>query len=85
MYFGTKRFKLYEVAKYISEINLGALAGVSCLTINKQKWQSLAPPNFRKIAAFEDGLGKPKSLGVKEGVRPPVEPALPGRCDIESL
>jgi TRAP-type C4-dicarboxylate transport system substrate-binding protein len=37
-----QRFKTYEVAKYMSTIRMGAIAGINTFTINKKKWDSLS-------------------------------------------
>lgn len=59
-YEATQRFKVYEVVKFISEVDLGALAGINTLTINKRKWATLSPEDQKimleegaKVGAWE--------------------------------
>lgn len=59
-YEATQRFKIYEVVKYISQVDLGGLAGANTLTINERKWASLSAEDQKilleegqKVGAWE--------------------------------
>ena len=65
-YEASQRFKLYEVVKYISQVNLGALAGVNTLTINKKKWQSLSAEDRKAILEEGAKVGKWEAQAMKD-------------------
>jgi TRAP-type C4-dicarboxylate transport system substrate-binding protein len=66
-YEGTKRFKLYEVAKYISTISMGAIAGVNMFTINKRKWDSLSKEHQKILLEEGERVGKWEAQAMRDG------------------
>jgi len=75
-YEASQRFKLYEVVKYISQVDLGALAGINTLTINKKKWDSLSAEDRNiileegaKVGAWEAQAMKDDDVKFKDFLR----------------
>ena len=66
-YEATKRFKLYEVTKYISEVDLGGLAGVNLITINRGRWESLTPEQRKIILEVGEEAGAWEAQAMKDG------------------
>lgn len=66
-YESSKRFKLYEVANYISDVNLGMVAGVNLLTINRARWESLSPANKKILLEEGKKAGEWEAQAMKEG------------------
>ena len=66
-YEATKRFKLYEVTKYISEVDLGGLAGVNLITINRGRWESLTPEQRKIILEVGKEAGAWEAQAMKDG------------------
>lgn len=66
-YESSKRFRLYEVAKYISEINLGALAGINLLTVNRSRWEGLSPAHQKILLEVGKEVGEWEAKAMKEG------------------
>ncbi|MFQ5850540.1 MAG: TRAP transporter substrate-binding protein [Candidatus Binatia bacterium] len=66
-YESSKRFKLYEVAKYISDVNLGMVAGVNLLTINRDRWNSLSSANQKILLEEGEKVGEWEARAMKEG------------------
>ena len=65
-YEASQRFKLYEVVKYISQVNLGGLAGVNTLTINKNKWAKLSAEDQKIILEEGAKVGKWEAQAMKD-------------------
>ena len=66
-YEASKRFKLYEVAKYVSEVDLGGLAGVNLITINRGRWESLTPEQRKIILEVGEEAGAWEAQAMKDG------------------
>ncbi len=66
-YESSKRFKLYEVAKYMSDVNLGMVAGVNLLTINQDRWESLSSANKKILLEEGRKVGKWEAQAMKDG------------------
>ena len=61
-----QRFKTYEVAKYMSKIEMGCIAGVSMFTINKRKWDSLSKEHQKIILEEGDKAGRWEAQAMKD-------------------
>ena len=61
-----QRFKTYEVAKYMSTIRMGAIAGVNTFTINKKKWDSLSKEHQKIIMEEGERVGKWEAQAMKD-------------------
>jgi TRAP-type C4-dicarboxylate transport system substrate-binding protein len=61
-----QRFKTYEVAKYMSTIRLGAIAGVNTFTINKRKWDSLSKEHQKILLEEGERVGKWEAQAMKD-------------------
>ena len=61
-----QRFKTYEVAKYMSRIEMGCIAGVSLLTVNKRKWDSLSKEQQKIILEEGDKAGRWEAQAMKD-------------------
>ncbi len=61
-----QRFKTYEVAKYMSTIRLGAIAGVNTFTINKRKWDSLSKEHQKIILEEGEKVGAWEAQAMKD-------------------
>ena len=66
-YEATKRFKLFEVTKYISEVDLGGLAGVNLITINRGRWEGLTPEQRKIILEVGKEAGAWEAQAMKDG------------------
>ncbi len=66
-YEASKRFKIFEVVKYVSEIDLGGLAGVNLITINRSRWESLSPEQRKIILEVGKEAGAWEAQAMKEG------------------
>lgn len=66
-YESSKRFKLYEVAKYISDVNLGMVAGVNLLTINRDQWAGLSSANQKILLDEGKKAGEWEAQAMKDG------------------
>ena len=60
------RFKTYEVAKYISTIDIGAIAGVNTFTINKGKWDSLSKEHQKILLEEGEKVGVWEAQAMKD-------------------
>lgn len=65
-YEASQRFKLYEVVKFISQVNLGALAGINTLTINKNKWDKLSAEDRKIILEEGAKVGEWEAQAMKD-------------------
>ena len=61
-----QRFKTYEVAKYMSTIRLGAIAGVNTFTINKRKWDSLSKEHQKILLEEGEKVGAWEAQAMKD-------------------
>ena len=61
-----QRFKTYEVAKYMSKIEMGCIAGVSMFTINQRKWDSLSKEHQQIILEEGDKAGRWEAQAMKD-------------------
>jgi len=61
-----QRFKTYEVAKYMSKIRFGAIAGVNTFTINKRKWDSLSKEHQKIIMEEGERVGAWEAQAMKD-------------------
>lgn len=61
-----QRFKTYEVAKYMSTIRLGAIAGINTFTINKRKWDSLSKEHQKILLEEGERVGKWEAQAMKD-------------------
>ena len=61
-----QRFKTYEVAKYMSKIEMGCIAGVSMFTINQRKWDSLSKEHQKIILEEGDKAGRWEAQAMKD-------------------
>ena len=61
-----QRFKTYEVAKYMSTIRMGAIAGVNTFTINKRKWDSLSKEHQKILLEEGERVGKWEAQAMKD-------------------
>lgn len=61
-----QRFKTYEVAKYMSKIELGAIAGINTFTINKRKWDSLSKEHQKILLEEGEKVGKWEAQAMKD-------------------
>ena len=61
-----QRFKTYEVAKYMSKIEMGCIAGVSMFTINKRKWDTLSKEHQKIILEEGDKAGRWEAQAMKD-------------------
>ena len=66
-YESSKRFKLYEVAKYMSDVNLGMVAGVNLLSINQDIWKSLSSANQKILLEEGKKAGEWEAQAMKDG------------------
>jgi TRAP-type C4-dicarboxylate transport system substrate-binding protein len=66
-YESSKRFKLYEVAKYMSDVNLGMVAGVNLLSINQDRWNSLSSANQKILLEEGNKAGEWEAQAMKDG------------------
>jgi TRAP-type C4-dicarboxylate transport system substrate-binding protein len=60
------RFKTYEVAKYVSTIDIGAIAGVNTFTINKRKWDSLSKEHQKILLEEGEKVGVWEAQAMKD-------------------
>ena len=60
------RFKTYEVAKYVSTIDIGAIAGVNTFTINKGKWDSLSKEHQKILLEEGEKVGVWEAQAMKD-------------------
>ena len=60
------RFNTYEVAKYVSTIDIGAIAGVNTFTINKRKWDSLSKEHQKILLEEGEKVGKWEAQAMKD-------------------
>ena len=60
------RFKTYEVAKYISTIDIGAIAGVNTFTMNKRKWDSLSKEHQKILLEEGEKVGVWEAQAMKD-------------------
>lgn len=65
-YEASQRFKIYEVVKFISEVNLGGLAGVNLLTINKRKYDALSPEDQKILLEESEKVGEWEAQAMKD-------------------
>jgi len=65
-YEATQRFKIYEVVKFISQVDLGALAGINTLTINKRKWATLSPEDQKIILEEGEKVGAWEAKAMRD-------------------
>jgi TRAP-type C4-dicarboxylate transport system substrate-binding protein len=61
-----QRFKTYEVAKYMSKIEMGCIAGVNTFTINKRKWDSLSKEHQKILLEEGEKVGKWEAQAMKD-------------------
>ncbi len=61
-----QRFKTYEVAKYMSRIEMGCIAGVTMFTINQRKWDSLSKEHQKIILDEADKAGRWEAQAMKD-------------------
>ena len=61
-----QRFKTYEVAKYMSKIEMGCIAGVNTFTINKRKWDSLSKEHQKILLEEGERVGKWEAQAMKD-------------------
>ena len=61
-----QRFKTYEVAKYMSRIEMGAIAGVNTFTINQRKWDSLSKEHQKILLEEGEKVGKWEAQAMKD-------------------
>jgi TRAP-type C4-dicarboxylate transport system substrate-binding protein len=61
-----QRFKTYEVAKYMSTIRMGAIAGINTFTINKKKWDSLSKEHQKILLEEGERVGKWEAQAMKD-------------------
>ncbi len=66
-YEASKRFKVYEVVKFISDINVGTVAGVNLLTINRNRWENLSPAHQRIFLDEGQKAGEWEAQAMREG------------------
>lgn len=62
-----QRFKTYEVAKYVSTISMGIVAGVTPFTINKTKWDSLSKEHQKIILEEGHNAGSWEAKAMRDG------------------
>ena len=60
------RFKTYEVAKYVSTIDIGAIAGVNTFTMNKGKWNSLSKEHQKILLEEGEKVGVWEAQAMKD-------------------
>lgn len=60
------RFNTYEVAKYLSTIDIGAIAGVNTFTINKRKWDSLSQEHQKILLEEGEKVGVWEAQAMKD-------------------
>ena len=60
------RFKSYEVAEYVSKVEMGCIAGVALLTINKGKWDALSAADQKIILEEGEKAGKWEAQAMKD-------------------
>ena len=61
-----QRFKTYEVAKYMSRIEMGCIAGVTMFTINQRKWDGLSKEHQEIILDEADKAGRWEAQAMKD-------------------
>ncbi len=61
-----QRFKTYEVAKYMSRIEMGCIAGVTMFTINQRKWDSLSKAHQQILLEEGDKAGRWEAQAMKD-------------------
>jgi TRAP-type C4-dicarboxylate transport system substrate-binding protein len=60
------RFKTYEVAKYVSTIDIGAIAGVNTFTMNRRKWDSLSKEHQKILLEEGEKVGVWEAQAMKD-------------------
>ncbi len=61
-----QRFKTYEVAKYMSKIEMGCIAGVTMFTMNQKKWNSLSKEQQAIVLDEGDKAGRWEAQAMKD-------------------